>query len=90
MPTALNAGQIAARDASILASSWGSGTAQVINPMTLGAGDYVVQIRGQVTGQFGGSYAGVINVAPVPEPSGVVLALAGMGLLGFASLRAKR
>ena len=90
VPTALTAVQIATRDASILASSWSSGTAQVINPMTLSAGDYVVQIRGQVTGQFGGSYGGVLNVAAVPEPSGVVLALAGLGLLGFASLRAKR
>lgn len=90
VPTALSAAQITSRNSSILASSWNSGSAQVINPMTLGAGDYTVQVRGRVTGQFGGSYGGVLNVAAVPEPSGVVLALAGLGLLGFATLRAKR
>lgn len=88
VPTALSAAQITSRNLSILASSWNSGSAQVINPMTLGAGDYTVQVRGRVTGQFGGSYGGVVNA--VPEPSGVVLALAGLGLLGFATLRAKR
>lgn len=89
VPSALSAGQIAARNASILASSWNLGGAQVISPTTLGAGDYVVQVRGRVTGQFGGSYAGVLNVAAVPEPSAIVLALAGLGLLGFASRRAR-
>lgn len=89
VPTALSAAQIASRNSSILASSWNSGGAQVINPMTLGSGDYTVQVRGQVTGQFGGSYAGVLNVAAVPEPSGVLLGLAGLGFLGFAMRRAK-
>lgn len=90
VPTALSAGQVTSRNGSILASSWNSGGAQVINPMTLGAGDYTVQVRGRVTGQFGGSYGGVLNVAAVPEPSAFAMALVGLGLLGFATRRARR
>ena len=90
LPTALSAAQITSRNGSILASSWSSGGAQVINPMTLSTGDYTVQVRGRVTGQFGGSYGGVLNVAAVPEPSAFALALVGLGLLGFATRRAKR
>lgn len=90
VPTALSAGQIASRNASILASSWSSGGAQVISPMTLAAGDYTVQVRGRITGQFGGSYGGVLNVAAVPEPSAFAMALVGLGLLGFATRRARR
>ena len=90
LPTALSAAQITSRNGSILASSMSSGGAQVISPMTLSAGDYTVQVRGRVTGQFGGSYGGVLNVAAVPEPSAFALALVGLGLLGFATRRAKR
>ena len=90
LPTALSAAQITSRNGSILASSWSSGGAQVINPMTLSTGDYTVQVRGRVTGQFGGSYGGVLNVAAVPEPSAFAMALVGLGLLGFATHRAKR
>ena len=90
VPSALNAAQITSRNGSILASSWSSGGAQVISPMTLGSGDYTVQVRGRVTGQFGGSYGGVLNVAAVPEPSAFAMALVGLGLLGFATRRAKR
>ena len=90
LPTALSAAQITSRNGNILASSLSSGGAQVINPMTLSTGDYTVQVRGRVTGQFGGSYGGVLNVAAVPEPSAFALALVGLGLLGFATHRAKR
>jgi hypothetical protein len=90
VPTALSAAQITSRNGSILASSSSSGGAQVISSMILAAGDYTVQVRGRVTGQFGGSYAGVMNVAAVPEPSAFALALAGFGLLGSATRRAKR
>ena len=90
LPTALSAAQITSRNGNILASSLSSGGAQVINPMTLSTGDYTVQVRGRVTGQFGGSYGGVLNVAAVPEPSAFAMALVGLGLLGFATHRAKR
>lgn len=90
VPSVLNAAQIASRNGSILASSWNSGNVQVISGVILGAGDYTVQVRGRVTGQFGGSYGGVLNVAAVPEPSAFALALVGFGFLGLATRRARR
>jgi hypothetical protein len=50
-----------------------TGTVNVLNA-TLGApGSYILEVRGNVTGTFGGSYAGVLNVAPVPVPGAVYL-----------------
>ncbi len=54
----------------------------------LAAGDYTLQIRG-IVNQAGGSYAGVINVAAIPEPETYVMLLSGIALLGFASVRRK-
>jgi hypothetical protein len=44
-------------------------TAVVLNPISLLAGTYTLQIKGTVVGLFGGSYAGgMLNIAtPVPE-----------------------
>jgi hypothetical protein len=60
-----------------------------ITPFTLNAGNYFLQVRGQATGSAGGSYGGVINIAAVPEPEGVLLALAGAGFLAFSLRRAR-
>ncbi|MCX7185390.1 MAG: FxDxF family PEP-CTERM protein [Nitrosospira sp.] len=75
-----------------------SATTVVLNPLTLDAGTYTLQIRGAVAGLFGGSYAGVLNIAPppevsntspVPEPETYAMFLAGLGLMGFIARRKK-
>jgi hypothetical protein len=47
----------------------------------LGAGSYELQIRGVVVGTSGGSYGGSLNITPVPEPEGMAMMLAGLGLI---------
>jgi hypothetical protein len=59
-----------------------TGTIAVLNPTTLAAGTYVLEVRGTATGTGGGSYAGVLNVTPVPLPAGLPLLLSGVGALG--------
>jgi hypothetical protein len=48
----------------------------------LTAGTYVLEVRGDVIGQSGGSYAGLIDLQPVPLPAALPLLLSGLGLLG--------
>ncbi|MCL4472128.1 MAG: FxDxF family PEP-CTERM protein [Sulfuricella sp.] len=67
-----------------------SGTVAVINPITLASGNYILEVRGDVAGTFGGSYAGILNISPVPEPGEWVLMLSGLGLIGFIAARRKR
>ena len=67
-----------------------TGSMAVISPITLGAGSYVLEIRGDVVGTAGGSYAGALNISPVPEPQEWALLLAGLGVLGFVALGRKR
>lgn len=62
-------------------------TTSVIAPTFL-AGDYLLKISGLTTGEFGGSYIGVANLAPVPVPPTLPLMAAGLGVL--ALLRRKR
>ena len=57
-------------------------TVDVLPPTTLGAGTYVLEIRGDATGKAGGSYAGLLNLEPVPLPGGLPLLLSGLGFLG--------
>jgi len=64
-----------------------SGMVAVIDPITLGVGNYVLEIRGDVTGTAGGGYAGVLNISPVPEPGEWALLLFGLGLMGFIAAR---
>jgi hypothetical protein len=71
-------------------AAWGTTVAAanvtytVLNPITLGPGSYVLQIRGDATGAFGGSYSGVLNLTAVPVPAALWLfgsAVGGLGLL---------
>jgi hypothetical protein len=66
-----------------------SGTMAVISPITLNAGNYVLEVRGDVVGTAGGSYAGVLNIAPIPEPGEWALMLIGLGMIGFVATRRK-
>lgn len=50
-----------------------SGTVSVLSNAVLSAGTYVLEVRGNVTGNAGGSYSGTLNVAPVPVPAALVL-----------------
>jgi hypothetical protein len=54
---------------------------------TVPAGTYYLDIRGTATGTSGGTYAGILNVAPVPLPAALPLLLSGLGLLGAARRR---
>jgi hypothetical protein len=47
---------------------------------------YALRLTG-MTLASGGSYAGSINVTPVPEPESYALFLAGLGLMGFIARR---
>jgi hypothetical protein len=64
-----------------------NGMTTVLNPTTLAAGTYVLEIRGDVTGSSGGTYSGELNLNPVPLPAALPLLLSGLGLLGFARKR---
>lgn len=91
--------QTAAVASNELISAWGttvnysptvSATTVVLNPLTLSAGTYTLQIRGTVSGSAGGSYAGLLNIAqPVPEPETYAMLLCGLGLIGFMARRRK-
>lgn len=73
----------------VVATGTGSGDVQVIAPVGLDPGSYVLEVRGYVTGSAGGAYAGVLNLAaaPVPEPGALALLAAGLGVLGVAGRR---
>jgi hypothetical protein len=59
-----------------------SGEVAVLQSAPLAPGTYVLEIRGLVFGTAGGSYAGVLNVTPVPLPAGLPMLITGLGLVG--------
>ena len=88
-PGTLNSADLLQRWSTTVASGTGTGSVQSINPIVLGTGSYVLEVRGNVTGSSGGSYGGVFNLAPVPEPTGIAPAVAGLGFLGLVARRRK-
>lgn len=55
----------------------------------LNPGTYAVQVRGDVLGNFGGSYAGDVAIMPVPEPQTWGMLLAGLATVGALARRRK-
>ena len=90
VPTDLDPAQIADRDSRIMVTGTGSTMTQTIDEVPLKPGNYVVEIGGKVTGSNGGTYAGLLNVAAVPEPTGIVLAMIGLGLLALTRRQSGR
>ena len=50
---------------------------------------YKLVVSGDVTGNFGGSYGGVLQALPVPEPETHAMLLAGLCLMGAILRRCK-
>lgn len=73
---------------SVISGPGFSGAYAVIPEIVLGAGTYVLEVRGNVTGTNGGSYSGVLNLTPVPLPGAVWLL--GSALLGLGSMVRRR
>jgi hypothetical protein len=71
-------------------TAFSNGEYAVIPDTTLLPGRYVLQVRGTVTGAAGGSYAGVLNLTPVPLPAALPLLGAGLGLIGAFGARRRR
>ncbi len=67
-----------------------TGTMAVISPITLGAGNYILEVRGDVVGTSGGSYAGSLNISPVPEAAEWLLMLIGLAIVGFVAVRRRQ
>jgi len=70
-----------------MAWNGGSGGFITLSSPSLAAGTYTLEVRGKVIGTNGGSYAGVMNLAPVPEASNIALMLAGFGVFGVVAAR---
>lgn len=56
----------------------------------LASGLYTLSVAGTILGSGGGSFAGNISVAPVPEASTTAMMLGGLGLIGFAAYRRRK
>ena len=53
----------------------------------LAAGDYYLQVSGELVSDAGASFGGAVALAPVPEPETYGLMLGGLGVLGFLAHR---
>jgi len=53
----------------------------------LQAGSYAIRVDGRVLGAGGGAFGADFTVSPVPEPQTWGMLVAGLGLLGAATLR---
>lgn len=63
------------------------GSSTNLGTAMLNSGTYILEVRGDVTGTAGGSYAGLIDLQPVPIPAALPLLLSGLGLLGGLARR---
>ena len=62
---------------------------QLSASLTAGTG-YRFLVTGDVTGNIGGGYGGVLQAAPIPEADAYAMMLAGLGLVGFMARRNTR
>ncbi|QOY96261.1 FxDxF family PEP-CTERM protein [Massilia sp. UMI-21] len=53
------------------------------------AGNYYLQVSGNLVSDAGASFGGAVMLAPVPEPETYGMMLGGLGVLGFLARRRK-
>lgn len=60
-----------------------------ISTDNLAAGDYYLQVNGNLISETSASFGGAVMLAPVPEPETYGMMLGGLGVLGFLARRRK-
>lgn len=60
-----------------------------ISSDNLAAGDYYLQVSGNMVSNAGASFGGAVMLAPVPEPETYGMMLGGLGALGVLASRRK-
>ncbi|MFN3791627.1 FxDxF family PEP-CTERM protein [Massilia sp.] len=60
-----------------------------ISSDNLVAGNYYLQVSGNLVSDTGASFGGAVMLAPVPEPETYGMMLGGLGILGFLARRRK-
>lgn len=60
-----------------------------ITTNNLMAGNYYLQVSGNLVSDAGASFGGAVMLAPVPEPETYGMMLGGLGVLGFLARRRK-
>lgn len=90
--TGINNFQVSLYKDSVAPGNWVAGGLQYYVG-GLASGNYILEVTGDVAGtQTGtnpvrGSYTGLVEILPVPEPESYALFLAGLGLMGFIARR---